>query len=51
MIVVVGASAAVEIALAKPSANRFREELLDAAMTLAPDFSSLDVFCQRSGTK
>ena len=37
MIVVVDASAAVEIALAKPSANRFREELLDAALTLAPD--------------
>ena len=37
MIVVVDASAAVEISLAKPSANRFRKELLDAALTLAPD--------------
>lgn len=36
MIVVVDASAAVEIALGKPSANLFHEELLDATLTLAP---------------
>lgn len=37
MISVLDASAAVEIALQKPSADRFKEELLSSALVLSPD--------------